>query len=171
MASCASGTSWHGLVRLSRRHTEVGSRDEVGNRTPVRGRDRGVTGAAEGEFSRQRLLRGGVLTVLRFALHGWDVDLAVAHEAAVAWCAEVDAARHSEIAAVPAQRLAETEAPLLAALPSLQPTGVFGRRRELRKVDKLSCIRFASARCYRGTTRPYRRLRPARMPDLVAVSE
>jgi hypothetical protein len=73
-------------------------------------------------------------------------DLAAANEAAVAWCAEVNAARHSEIAAVPAQRLAETEAPLLSALPSLLPAGLFGGRRELRKVDKLSCIRFASAR-------------------------
>ena len=73
-------------------------------------------------------------------------DLAAANAAAAAWCAEVNAAKHSEIAAVPEQRLAEVEAALLAPLPSLLPAGLFGGRRELRKVDKLSCVRFASAR-------------------------
>jgi transposase len=73
-------------------------------------------------------------------------DLAAANEAAAAWCTEVNAARHSEIAAVPAERLAEVERPLLAGLPSLLPSGPFGGRRELRKVDKLSCVRFGSAR-------------------------
>jgi transposase len=73
-------------------------------------------------------------------------DLVAANTAAAAWCAEVNAARHSEIAAVPAQRLVETEAALLAELPSLLPAGLFGGRRELRKVDKLSCVRFGSAR-------------------------
>jgi hypothetical protein len=72
-------------------------------------------------------------------------DLVAANAAAAAWCAEVNAVRHSEIAAVPAQRLAEVETALLAPLPSLQPSGLGGRR-ELRKVDKLSCVRFASAR-------------------------
>ena len=73
-------------------------------------------------------------------------DLNAANEAAVAWCAEVNNTRHSEIAAVPAQRLSEVERPLLARLPSLLPSGLFGGRRELRKVDKLSCVRFGSAR-------------------------
>jgi len=73
-------------------------------------------------------------------------ELAAANSAAAAWCAEVNAARHSEIAAVPAQRLTDVEASLLAALPSLLPSGLFGGRRELRKVDKLSCVRFGSAR-------------------------
>jgi len=73
-------------------------------------------------------------------------DLQAANAAAAAWCEEVNAARHSEIAAVPAQRLAEVELALLAALPSLQPAGLFGGRRELRKVDKLSCVRIGSAR-------------------------
>jgi transposase len=73
-------------------------------------------------------------------------DLQAANTAAAAWCAEVNAARHSEIAAVPAQRLVEVERDLLAGLPSLQPSGLFGGRRELRKVDKLSCVRFGSAR-------------------------
>jgi transposase len=73
-------------------------------------------------------------------------DLQAANAAAAAWCTEVNAARHSEIAAVPAQRLAEVERDLLAPLPSLQPSGLFGGRRELRKVDKLSCVRFGSAR-------------------------
>ena len=73
-------------------------------------------------------------------------DLDAANAAAAGWCEEVNAARHSEIAAVPAQRLAEVERDLLAPLPSLQPSGLFGGRRELRKVDKLSCVRFGSAR-------------------------
>ncbi len=73
-------------------------------------------------------------------------DLDAANTAAAAWCTEVNTARHSEIAAVPAQRLADVEQALLAPLPSLQPSGMFGRRRELRKVDQLSCVRFGSAR-------------------------
>ena len=78
---------------------------------------------------------------------GWDLEaIDKANAAAVTWCSEVNNARHSETAAVPAQRLTETEQPLLAGLPSLQPAGLFGGRRELRKVDKLSCVRFGSAR-------------------------
>ena len=73
-------------------------------------------------------------------------ELASANTAAAGWCAEVNSARHSEIAAVPVERLVETEAGLLAALPSLLPSGLVGGRRELRKVDKLSCVRFGSAR-------------------------
>ena len=72
--------------------------------------------------------------------------LAVANTAADGWCEEVDDARHSEIAAVPAQRLAEVELALLGDLPSLTPSGLLGGRRELRKVDKLSCVRFGIAR-------------------------
>jgi hypothetical protein len=59
------------------------------------------------------------------------------------WCAEVNANRHSEICAVPADRLA-IERGLLAALPSLRAE--FGAKPTTRKVDKLSCIRFGSAR-------------------------
>jgi transposase len=69
-------------------------------------------------------------------------DLAAANAAAKAWCAEVNGVLHSEIAAVPAQRL-ETERELLGALPSLRPS--IGRT-TTRKVDKLSCVRFSSAR-------------------------
>lgn len=65
------------------------------------------------------------------------------NEAAAAWCAEVNAALHSEICAVPAERLV-VEQPLLGELPSLRAE--FGTRPTTRKVDKLSCIRFASAR-------------------------
>jgi transposase len=71
-------------------------------------------------------------------------DLAAANGEAVRWCAEVNDAVHSEIAAVPAQRL-EQERELLGALPSLRPEGV-GARPVSRKVDKLSCVRFGSAR-------------------------
>ena len=73
-------------------------------------------------------------------------DLDAANRAAAQWCEEVNNRRHSETAAVPAERLAQVELGLLASLPSLQPAGLFGGRRELRKVDKLSCVRFGSAR-------------------------
>jgi hypothetical protein len=65
-----------------------------------------------------------------------------ANEAAAAWCAEVNGAVHSEICAVPAGRLV-TERELLGRLPSLRAsTG----RHVIRKVDRLSCVRFGSAR-------------------------
>jgi transposase len=69
-------------------------------------------------------------------------DLGSANIAARGWCGEVNAAVHSEIAAVPAERLG-VERPLFAPLPSLRPTigRVVGR-----KVDKLSCVRFGGAR-------------------------
>jgi transposase len=69
-------------------------------------------------------------------------DLALANAKGRAWCSEVNAHVHSEIAAIPAQRL-ELERPLLGALPQLRArlgTVV------VRKVDRLSCVRFGSAR-------------------------
>ena len=72
---------------------------------------------------------------------GWT-DLASANEAALAWCAEVNQRKHSEIAAVPMERLA-TERTLLRALPSLRPPL---REGAIRKVDRLSTVRFGSAR-------------------------
>jgi transposase len=69
-------------------------------------------------------------------------DLAAANAAAAAWCAEVNGVMHSEICAVPAERLV-TERELLAPLPSLRAS--IGRH-VIRKVDRLSCVRFGSAR-------------------------
>jgi hypothetical protein len=69
-------------------------------------------------------------------------DLAGANAAAIGWCAEVNAALHSEIAAIPAERLM-TERELLGVLPSLRAR--IGKL-VLRKVDRLSCVRFGSAR-------------------------
>ena len=69
-------------------------------------------------------------------------DLAAANTAARVWCAQVNAATHSEICAVPAERLA-IEAELLTGLPSLRAS--IGRL-VIRKVDRLSCVRFGSAR-------------------------
>ena len=69
-------------------------------------------------------------------------DLAAANAAAAAWCAEVNGAVHSEICAVPAERLV-IERELLAPLPSLRAS--IGRQ-VTRKVDRLSCVRFGSAR-------------------------
>lgn len=65
------------------------------------------------------------------------------NNAAAAWCAEVNANLHSEICAVPVERLV-VEQPLLGELPSLRAE--FGPRPTTRKVDKLSCVRFGSAR-------------------------
>jgi transposase len=72
-----------------------------------------------------------------------DVEhLDEANTAARAWCGQVNSLLHSEISAVPAERLV-TEAELLAPLPSLRPR--IGRV-TLRKVDRLSCVRIGSAR-------------------------
>jgi hypothetical protein len=69
-------------------------------------------------------------------------DLAAANEAAVQWCAQVNAVAHSEIAAIPCERLA-LEVELLAVLPSLRlRLGTVTSR----KVDRLACVRFGSAR-------------------------
>ena len=70
-------------------------------------------------------------------------DLPAANAQAAAWCAEINAAAHSEICAVPAGRL-DTERELLGPLPSLRPE--IGGRPASRKVDRLSCVRFGSAR-------------------------
>ena len=65
-------------------------------------------------------------------------DLRHANELARDWMQEVNAAIHSEICDVPAQRL-EVELELLGALPQLRaaPGMVV-----LRTVDRLSCVRF-----------------------------
>ena len=72
---------------------------------------------------------------------GWS-DEASANTAARAWCAEVNARLHSEIAAVPAERLA-VEQLVLRPLPELRPPL---RAAELRRVDKLGMVRFGSGR-------------------------
>jgi hypothetical protein len=69
-------------------------------------------------------------------------DFTAANQEAAAWCAEVNGAVHSEICAVPAERLV-TERELLAPLPSLRAS--IGKM-VTRTVDRLSCVRFASAR-------------------------
>lgn len=68
--------------------------------------------------------------------------LVEANAAAAVWCAEVNGRPHSEICAVPAERL-EREREALRSLPSLRPPL---RQGELRKVDRLGCVRFGSAR-------------------------
>jgi transposase len=70
-------------------------------------------------------------------------DLPAANTAAANWCVEVNAAVHSQICAVPAERL-ETERGLLGELPSLRCE--IGTKPISRKVDKLACVRFGSAR-------------------------
>jgi len=88
----------------------------------------------------QRALAVPLLT--EAALAGTEVDVRAANTAAAAWCAEVNALVHSEICAVPEERLAiERE---LGPLPSLRLQ--IGAPSALRKVDRLSCIRYTSAR-------------------------
>lgn len=70
-------------------------------------------------------------------------DLSGANEHARAWCQEVNTAVHSEVAAVPAERLV-TERELLTDLPSLRPS--IGPAPTQRKVDKLGTIRLGSGR-------------------------
>ena len=93
--------------------------------------------------------KGAVEALVRYAKSDLVVpaddfagDLAVANAAAVGWCVEVNAAVHSEIAAVPDQRLV-VERDVLRTLPSLRPTMRLGVSR---KVDKLSTVRIGSAR-------------------------
>jgi transposase len=69
-------------------------------------------------------------------------DVRAANAAAAVWCVEVNAAVHAEICAVPAERLL-VERELLAPLPSLRAS--IGRM-VTRKVDRLACVRFGSAR-------------------------
>ncbi len=92
--------------------------------------------------------KGVVEALVRYA----QVDLVVpagdfddeeaANAAARGWCDEVNGRLHCEIAAVPADRL-QAERAVLRPLPSLRPPL---RRGEARKVDKLSTVRFGSAR-------------------------
>ena len=69
-------------------------------------------------------------------------DLPGANTKGALWCNEVNAQVHSEICAIPAERL-EIERPLLGALPSLRAR--IGKV-AMRKVDRLSCVRYGSAR-------------------------
>ncbi len=77
------------------------------------------------------------------AITGTPVDVRAANAAAAAWCVEVNALVHSEIMAIPDERLA-AERDLLRPLPSLRLA--IGVPSVIRKVDRLSCIRYASAR-------------------------
>ena len=77
------------------------------------------------------------------AITGAAVNVRAANTAADAWCAEINALVHSEICAVPDERLL-VERELLQPLPSLQLR--IGAPSVLRKVDRLSCVRYASAR-------------------------
>ena len=76
------------------------------------------------------------------SVSGQPVSVAAANATAAAWCAEVNARIHSEIAAVPDDRLA-IERELLAPLPSLRLE--IGSPSVTRKVDRLSCVRYGSA--------------------------
>ena len=81
------------------------------------------------------------LIVPAVAAGGWP-DLGAANAAARAWCAEVNARVHTEIMAVPVERLA-IERERLRPLPSLRPAV---REGVVRKVDRLATVRFGAAR-------------------------
>lgn len=91
-----------------------------------------------------------LLTPLELEDDPWAEGLAGLNARAQAWCEEVNGRRHSEIHAIPAYRLhgedgiGGGEAELLGQLPSLRLE--VGPKPTTRKVDKLSCIRFGSAR-------------------------
>ena len=85
----------------------------------------------------------GVPLLTEARLGGRQVSVNEANVAAVAWCAQVNASVHSETCAIPDERLVQ-EAVLFTALPSL--THHVGPEPQTRKVDRLSCVRFASAR-------------------------
>jgi hypothetical protein len=89
----------------------------------------------------QRDLAVPMLTEAKIA--GVPVDLRSANAAARDWCVEVNAAVHSEICAIPDERLL-IERELLRPLPSLRLH--VGAPSVIRKVDRLSCVRYASAR-------------------------
>ncbi|KZF06684.1 transposase [Rhodococcus sp. EPR-157] len=89
----------------------------------------------------QRDLAVPLFTEARIA--GDTVDVHAANAAAKIWCSEVNARVHSETCAVPDDRL-DSERELLSALPSLRLE--IGPPPVTRKVDRLSCVRFASAR-------------------------
>lgn len=74
---------------------------------------------------------------------GRVVSVHEANTAARQWCVEVNARVHSEICKVPQQRL-YSEREVLRPLPSLRLQ--IGPPPVTRKVDRLSCVRFASAR-------------------------
>ena len=69
-------------------------------------------------------------------------DVTVVNAAAAGWCAEVNTVVHSEICAIPAERLV-VEREVMRELPMLRPR--IGQV-EIRKVDKLSTVRVASVR-------------------------
>jgi hypothetical protein len=87
-------------------------------------------------------LVGYAQTDLAIPAEGWGGRVAEANGAAELWGLEVNGRVHSEIVAVPAERLGQ-ERPLMRELPSLRPAQGGG---ELRKVDRLQTVRFGSAR-------------------------
>jgi transposase len=89
------------------------------------------------------------------------------NRAARLWGLEVNGRVHSEIQAIPADRLAE-ERRLLRPLPSLRPPLCRG---ELRKVDKLQTVRFSSGRYSVPTTYVGRRVEVTVVEDQVLISE
>jgi hypothetical protein len=85
----------------------------------------------------------GVPLLTEARLEGRVLGVDEGNQAAVAWCAEVNAAVHSETCAVPDARRVQ-EVALFKPLPPLRLQT--GPEPVTRKVDRLSCVRFASAR-------------------------
>jgi len=77
------------------------------------------------------------------AVTGQSVNIRDANAAAKSWCAEVNSVMHSEICAIPEQPLL-VEREVLQPLPSLRLQ--IGAPSALRKVDRLSCVRYDGPR-------------------------
>jgi len=92
-------------------------------------------------------------------------DLARANAEARRWMEEVNASVHSEICAVPAERLV-AERQLLGPLPSLR---IRLAKVVLRKVNRLSCVRFGSARYSVPTTFIGRQVEVRVADDVVTI--
>lgn len=71
------------------------------------------------------------------------LDVHEANQAGAQWCTEINNRRHTDTCLVPAEQL-DVEREVLGPLPSLRAE--VGPPPVTRKVDKLSCIRYASAR-------------------------
>ncbi len=107
---------------------------------------------------------------------GSGIDLVAANQAAAAWCVEVNAGVHSEICAIPAERLV-AERGLLAGLPSLRPpwlasAGTGGRRsrrtgsRSEAPTSRSRPLTGLCAKARAATGRPGRRRRASLPPAL-----
>jgi hypothetical protein len=109
-----------------------------------------------------------VVPLLTDALAGRPVDVHTANAAAKIWCPQVNSRLHSEVAAVPDERLT-VEREVLRPLPSLRMD--LGPAPVIRKIDRLSCVRFASARYWVPTVMIGRQVRLVQAGGRLLIGE